>query len=84
MAAVAAHMLPKLSELSQLEVLTILMGHPVQQFKLRETISYLRITSSKLHSCDSWVFLPLLLPSGEVAEARGGGEAKYGGDRATV
>ena len=42
------------------------------------------MTSSKLHSWDSWVFLPLLLPSGEVAEARGGGEAKYGGDSGTV
>ena len=44
---------------------------------------YLRITSSKLHSEDSWVVLALLA-SGEVEEARGGGEAKYGGDRGTV
>ena len=53
-----------------------------QKFKL-VTKSYLRITSSKLHSEDSWDALPLLA-SGEVDEARGGGEAKYGGDRGTV
>ena len=49
------------------------------------TSRYLRITSSKLHSEDSWVVLPLLA-SGEMEdeEARGGGEAKYGGDRGTV